>query len=1305
MSEFRTRKVIARSVVLLVALLFAVPYVSAQVTTGNLQGVVKDPNGAVVAGAAVKVTNASTGIVKETTTNDEGFYRVTNLLPGDNYTVEVTAAGFEVGKREQVPVRLAIENDGSIDLVITGGIANVSVTGETPLIQTTQSQTSQSYTPRQLTQLPFNGSIDNLALLTPGVVTPGDTDFSNGVGISANGNRGRSNNFQIDGQDNNDNSVAGPSLTLTNAEAIGELQVITNTFSAEFGRNSGAQINTITKSGTNEFHGTVFEYLLNSALNARDNSEKKDQSGFAFLSAQGFTAYDGIAQRLLGPNTFTNNRFGGSIGGPIKANKAFFFVTYQGDYTRGEFIGSNLSSASTTPDLAGIQALARLFPNASTANLSCTVAGCGPAAVLGQGTLIISPPTVDLNGDSIPDEFQFSPTNPYGQPATLGFLQPMTVVADPTVPGSGRRVIYGGEGVRVLPSNNQSNQIIGRVDYNLTSKDTIVGRYIFDDTKFPIATGSATAGNLLDVPSRNNNLGITYTRTISSNTVNEARFNFSRLFVTFGDTAAAIQPPSISFSQSNQVPFGNLAQGFGPANNLPQSRKVDVFQYQDTVSTTMGNHSLRFGADIRQQKVLNFFLPNVNGTYQYRATIGGCVAAGGTNCLLPVGQFFNYSGAGGTTGSPRTSATAYENFILGRPSQISFALGNPLIKTDQNDFFFFVQDDWRVAPTLTLNLGVRYEISSQPLNPIIQQVNDREADAATAIFSTAFPLVDRTATKVPTDKNNIAPRVGFAWSPNIKFLGDRFSNGKTVIRGNFGVAYDPSFFNIVLNTVTAAPFAAVGTIQQNATFNQGFSTLFPFLPTTTAQLNTTPGTGGGDPRLFSQTRVAPDFHNPYALSFGFGFQQELFKNTVIEARYVGTRLIGQFQSINANPNIRFLNVAGDFLFGDPGRFTGGQIPGTCTIAGCTVPNSANQFQNRMGPGPPTPAYASNGRVDPLYGPTRNRINGASSTYNGLQLRFDSRFWNSFTFDANYTLSKTLDNASEIFATFGGGQSIAFSQNPYDAGNGERGLSAFHQKHNFTTNFLWELPWYKDQRGFAGHVLGGWQLNAIMRAGSGRSYTPITVFGDYDSTFDAQFSGGAGPLRPFNGNPNAPNGTIAFGYTAACLLLFGDTPCGTAVAGDFILYNTLQPGTDGVVLHGATPAASAALAMSQSRLIYNDFGFYARGNVALTGGSINLADLEAFNFFRTPYGDVGRNTVNGLPFYLVNLSVFKTTNITENTKLEFRLEGFNLMNHRNFGVPDTITEDASNGFAVSSFQNPGFNNGGNRSVRVGVRLIF
>jgi len=218
MFELRPSAWISRALILLAFFVLTLTSATAQVTTGSLQGVVRDPNGAAVAGAPVKVTNTETGISRETTTNDEGFYRVTNLTPGQRYRVEVTATGFAPTNTENVVVNIATEN--SVD--VTVGVAQVGetvqVVGEASLLNQTQNQLTQNYTTQQLTQLPYTGSIDNLALLTPGVVTPGDADFTNGVGISANGNRARSNNFQIDGQDNNDNSVAGPSYFMSNQD-------------------------------------------------------------------------------------------------------------------------------------------------------------------------------------------------------------------------------------------------------------------------------------------------------------------------------------------------------------------------------------------------------------------------------------------------------------------------------------------------------------------------------------------------------------------------------------------------------------------------------------------------------------------------------------------------------------------------------------------------------------------------------------------------------------------------------------------------------------------------------------------------------------------------------------------------------------------------------------------------------------------------------------------------------------------------------------------------------------------------------
>jgi hypothetical protein len=1274
MCEFRFGSLVARTVTLLALLMFTASLAMAQLTTGNLQGVVLDPNGAAVAGATVKITNTETGISREVTTNAEGFYRVTNLNPGERYRIDVAATGFAPKASENIVVRAASENTADLQVGVAGITGEtVQVTGETALIDSTQSQLSTNYTPQQLTQLPYVGSIDNLALLTPGVVTPGDTDFANGVGISANGNRGRSNNFQIDGQDNNDNSVAGPALSITNSEAIGDYQVITNSFSAEFGRNSGAQINVVTRSGTNEVHGALFEFHQNAALNARDNTEKMAAAKFGFLANSGLSQFQGLANRFAnGPGPFHENRFGGRIGGPLVKNKAFFFATYEGIFFRGENVSEGITGTAFAPDVASTGNLNRVFGTAATGSL----AAIGPATAQNAGNFLCAPPTLDTDGDGTPDTFAFE-----GLPNNPNNLAPLAVIADPTAAG-GRRIIFGCEPVRTIASQQTSHQLISRVDWNLSDKDTIVGRYIYDNSKFPLLAGRALGGFFFDEPSTNNNLGVTYTRTLSSRTVNEVRFNFSRLNVLFGDVAGA-QPgtnnpgPGITFAGTRSL-AGNLLTAFGSPNNLPQSRVVDTWQVQDTVSQTLGNHAIKYGADIRHQKVDNFFLPNFLGTYQF--------SSGGT---LPANTFFNF-GTTGLNGSARTTATAFENFVLGRPTQISFAVGNPRIKTKQNDYFFFVQDDYRIRPTLTLNMGLRYEISTTPFNPIIEQVAQRESDPSTAIFDPSFPLAFRTTNKLPLDKNNFGPRVGFAWSPNFNGMGDRFREGRTVVRGGFGIAYDPPYFNIVLNTVTGGPFVGAGTLRQ--TPGAAGSVSFPFLPSTRAALNATPGTNGGDPRLFSQTRVDPGLYNPYTMSFNFGVQQELFRRSVLEVRYVGSRIVGQYQTINENPNLRFLLQAGNY-FGNPTLFTGGRLPGTCTDASCITPTAANGFQTR-GLDPTGTRINGSGRLDPTQGIVRERINGASSTYNGMQVRFDTRFSNDLVLNANYTLSKTIDNASEIFSTLGGGQTVAHSQNPFDFTNGERGLSAFHQKHNFTTNFIYELPFMKDQRGFAGKVLGGFQVGGLIRMGSGRPYTPNTFFGTYDPTWENGFIG-AGALRPYNGNPNAPVGTIAFGYGAACDVLFGGPECdyngGAATPGTFIVYNTRNVGSTGTVV-------SAAQVTQSARLVYNDFGLFTQFGEP-------LASLEAFNLYKSPFGNVGRNTFFGDKFALANLSLFKTTNITETVKVEFRAEAFNILNHRNFGVPDVVTEDASFVDFVGTFQNPGYNNGGNRSLRFGLRFIF
>jgi hypothetical protein len=1251
---------VARALLALALLAGAALSASAQVTTGNLQGIVTDPNQAAVVGATVRVTNVETNQSRDTTTNEQGFYRFTNLLPGQRYRVEVTAAGFAPTTLNDVPVRLAQENGLDIQVQIAGVGETVQVTSETLLLDTAQSQTSQTFTPEQVTQLPYSGSIDNLALLTPGVTAPPTGfAFANGVEFSANGNRTRSNNFQLDGQDNNDNSVAGPVLSLSNQEAIGQYQIITNNFSAEFGRNAGAQINTVTRSGTNNFHGSVFEFHQNSALDARNNLEKQAAATFRFLGANGFPAFANEADRV--PSPYRNNRFGGSLGGPVYfprfgeggpthysgRDRAFFFATFQRDVTRGETFLSSLGGGTFLPTASSAQFAAARFPNPATAALVASGRSGGPTTATGQGTLFVLPPVEDTNGDGIPDTFVFGPGGSSGL-VTPGFFAPLAVTTA-TAAGGPPTTIFGGEAVRFRQANSSNNQFITRLDFNATDRDVITARYIYDRTLSPLGAGGSTiAGSREDYADRTNNLGVTYTRTLSSASINEARFNYSNLFVTFGNTGQVTQP-NIAFSGTANVGGSGLNQSFGTDPSFPQSRRVITYQFQDTLSTTRGNHGLKFGADIRRQNVDNFFLPFFLGGFTFTGSTTSTTTAG----ALPPGTFFEFGGAARTG-----PATAFENFLLGRPRTINFTLGQAQAQTHENDFYFFVQDDWRVRPTLTLNLGVRYEVSTSPYNPLISQLNEREANAATSIFPAGFPVSARTMQEIPADTNNIAPRVGFAWQPNFGLLGNRFREGRTVIRGGYGISYDPLFFNIVLNTITNSPFVARGSFVQ--TPGAAGSVAFPFLPTTTAQLATTPSTAGGDPRLFNRVDVDPDLYNPYSMQWHIGIQQELFRNGVLEVRYAGSRYVGQFQNTDANPRTDYLNQAGTYLGLGAGAFTSG-VTGTAR-AGTT----------------------GNGRVDPNFAIIQRRINGAQSIYHGLQTRFDMRLRRNFSANVNYTFSRAIDNSSEVFSTLSGGQTVNLAQNPFDQNRGERGLSAFHQKHAFSSNFVLELPWMREQRGFLGRVLGGWQANGIVLAGSGRPYTAAQFFGRYDPLL-------TGSLRPFNGNPNAPEGTIAFGSFAAENVL-GRTG---VPAGQFVVLNTRQPGTQGTIV--ATPQE----AMQQSRLVYNDFGLVPAFGLT----SDFFPDLEAFNFFRTPFGDVGRNTFLGEPQFTVNFGLFKTTNITEDVRLEFRAEAFNLLNHRNFGVPDPITEDAFLGFNVGSFQNPGYNEGDRRTLRFGLRLLF
>src|SRR5215467_10246917 len=425
----------------LVVSLFLAQMASAQgIATGSISGTVADASGALVPGA--KVTAVSTGTGQETSmvTNEAGYFAFPKLPPG-NYRIRVESKSFRTAQVGNVEVSVAKETSVGVVKMELGAqveVVQVEASG-TPLIETSTSQVTASFGTQALADLPLSGSFAALTLFVPGVADSGDNSFSNsnGASFSSNGLRGRSNNFQIDGQSNNDNSVAGPSIFLGNQDALEEVSVITNEFGVEYGRASGSVVNYVTKSGTNTFHGTAFENFEGNLADSHANEEKNTAFGFC---APGVVSAPGAECNAVGPvPRYVENKFGGSFGGPIKKDKAWFFFTPYFDRIRTS--GSPSTSANLTPTPNGLTQLATAFPNNPAV---AALNAIGPYAVQA------------------------------GNPQVSGAVTPL-VVSD----GATSATIDFAKVTRSVPSLFNDREFTGRVDAQLTSKDRVGARYIF----------------------------------------------------------------------------------------------------------------------------------------------------------------------------------------------------------------------------------------------------------------------------------------------------------------------------------------------------------------------------------------------------------------------------------------------------------------------------------------------------------------------------------------------------------------------------------------------------------------------------------------------------------------------------------------------------------------------------------------------------------------------------------------------------------------------------------------------------------
>lgn len=1214
-------------------MLLACISVSAQSTTGTIRGLVTDPNGATVAGATVVAKNQATGVTSgEFKTTGEGIYVLTNLIPG-KYDITVTSPGFSSTVTTGIDVRLGQDTTINVELKPGDVSATINVVANTEeIINRDQSQLSTSFETRKVEELPSNAAgsgLDTLALLVPGVVT-GATGVSNSSGteLSVNGNRVRSNNFQIDGSDNNDLSVAGPSFFVDNQDQVAEYQVITNNFSAQYGRNQGAIVNIVTKSGTNEFHGSLFEFHRNrSSLDSMTNLERRDP---------------GRSQA----DKFISNVYGGTVGGPIIRDKAFFFASYQGIKQRQTTVLQSTSVAILASEFA------RLTSNNPGNNAIAAITNQSAFAITNFGTVR---PRTDLGAGTA--GVCVNPTLGVRACGTAGAQGPFVIGGAFDVVSINNVLYQAAFPERVFATPYDQEEFSGRIDLKINDRNSLYGRYLFQDGNNKNALGS-TNGFTGDIPFRTQNLGGTYTRQIGNTMVNEFRAVYQRLLVSFGGGCAGIgcipapadigtATPDIVFSGvtgffNRGAPLRTIGGGTG----FPQGRENQLYQFADNLSWTRGKHSLIFGGEFKYTKQVVPFLPAFNGQFTFNSST----------------RLFNNA-----------------------PSAFALAVGNPIITYTEMDQYYFIQDDWKVRENLTLNLGVRYEYTGQPINDLREITLARE-QGSNPLFNPALPLATRVLPEIPVDKNNFAPRFGFAWSPRFGsgFMRSLFGEDDTVIRGGASIAYDPAFYNILLNVSNAAPVAATLSIPTASLPSTGSP--IPVPGTLTGEQVRTNAAATGllpvgrlNPLLLNQVPVGRDFHAPYSLQFSFGLQRQIGRTNRFEARWVRTRGIGLFQTVNRNPFIRNIvqgmgtqvletDANGDgiadgtvnFTFpGFPGLLPAGLTPAVCADVAGTPDNEG----------------ICNGRLIAGRGRITSRENTATSTYDGAQFSYNGRFLNNgLTIGAAYAFSKTIDDASEIFAI---AEASPFAQNPFNINRGERALSAYHRPHAFSMNFLYDFPMFKEQHGFVGRLLGGWQINGQHVLTSGRPYTPSQFFNA--SFLGANFSyftdtAGLESLRPFISNPTADPRRVAISQVDA-YWAFG-VPVQN-VNGYYDLAEFFN------ISGNAVPVSAQSV-----RYILN-----GPGAAALRG---------------TPFGDAPRNSLRGPTVNQLNMGLFKNTRINENVKIQFRVEAFNVLNHPQpgFGVvanqqfPDNFVEDA--GF---TFAEKGEMALARRVIQFGLRIVF
>jgi hypothetical protein len=1126
--------------VLVPALLFA------QGASGRIVGRVGDPSGAVVARVKITLLNEATGISRDATSNDTGDYSFVEVAPG-TYTVQFELTGFKKNVQKGVIVDVNQVVTLNSTLQIGGSQETVEVTSEAPQVDTTSTQLGAVINDRSVNELPLNTRDTYQFLqLQPGVQSQLGSSGSLFAGsddpgsVSVNGGRTRANNFSVNGGDANDQFVNTPTIEPV-PDAVEEFRVITNTFDAEYGRNSGSVVNVITKSGGNAFHGNIYEYFRNTVLDSR--------------------GYPDTTKPQL-----NQNQFGGTFGGPIKKDRTFFFLSYEARRIRDGQPGQLLNVPTGTPSLSaptgefsgdfsnqgtfagGIQ------PGGFIARVLDGRTGCD--AALGYSVAALPP-----DADGLTDWSSVFPTNiiptACQDPVAANLLQKYVPAAN----------IGTGQNQVVPVGTINADQFTVRLDHKINDHQSFTAYYYFNDNReldpydsFEAAGANTPGfGNYNNL--RNQQWNFAHTWTISNTLVNEAHFTYMRegqlgylkpqtstgvnsicsgaasafcftgtsdssaITGEFGTAANLGITPGLPSSLTG-VPYVNIYGGASFGNNfegfLPQVG--NSFQWSDGLTWVKGNHTYKFGVDIRRARFDQYYYFDLNGEYTFDNS--------GPNGIIP------------------GDGDQYAEFLLGLADAYTQGSGQ---REDVRSFavYPFAQDSWKLKPNLTLNYGLRWEYSP-PLTDISGHVetyrpgqnstvypcgiNSSGPGASLAYWQGQFttygqsgPITcastgaEPTGLVVPGDPGvpagmtstyykSFAPRVGIAYSPNFTSgsLGKLFGgNGKTSIRAGWGLFYNPIEELVLAQFGAEPPFGGSSSLS-DVFFNTPFVNQGEYTAPNPFGGIITPTKGQPtDLSLFRPILLygefEPHLRSQYTTQYNLTIQRDLSGNTMFQIGYVGSqghRLLATHDINPSNPQtcLDIINIANL----NPNNVSSYQTtPATCGPTAedaqwsVTIPagypfhmpngsivNGTGQTLNLVGLRPYSspncnstlPAFTA-GTGCPVDGvPVFTDIFAedtiANSNYNALEMMLQKRFSHGLQFQAAYTYSKSIDDGSTFEETL----------DPFNY-RASRGLSLFNSKQRFVVSYDWELP-VRKYSGFAGRVLDDWEVSGITQFQSG-----------------------------------------------------------------------------------------------------------------------------------------------------------------------------------------------------------------------------